>query len=414
MADRSRTFCPLPWIHQLVSERGRIFPCAFSMESGEALRSESGAYYSAAEAEEAWNSLAMRDLRKSLLRGEAPKNCSRCFRLEELGVPSLREVSNRHFGHLAEALLSETAEDGSAPRSLLAMDLRFGNFCNLRCRMCSPESSVKITEEFRAIYPNLSNDYFAELANLDWFRSEPARKVLLKNAPTLRELHFAGGEPFLIPEVAAFLEELVETGEGKHITLTFNTNLTLLPEKILNLWPQFERVKVFVSLDGVGTVNDYIRFPSKFAAIDKNLHFLDDNFTDLACSLVCFNSTIQMYNILSVEELVEYTTKSFKNFLPFPILSPLFWPEPFCIDVLSAELKKTAAQRLRNLIEKNVGAWKALESRCDYPDGANRFIRNIEGLIRLMEARDRSELLPEFTRITEAFDKTRNQNRIRL
>ncbi|NUM88906.1 MAG: twitch domain-containing radical SAM protein [Bdellovibrionales bacterium] len=404
------TFCALPWINQLVSERGRIFPCAFSMESGEALKQENGEYFSVDQREDAWNCAGLRSLRLKLMNNERPQSCGRCFRLEDFGIPSLREVSNRHFGHLAAELKNNTTEDGGAPYRVMGLDLRFGNSCNLRCRMCSPESSVKMIDEFRAIYPDIPEGYFSGLENLDWFRSPETRSLLLRHAAELRELHLAGGEPFLIPEVVLFLEELVETGASKHVTLTFNTNLTLLPEKIYRLWPRFERVKVFVSLDGVGAVSDYIRFPSKFSVIDRNLRFLDENFLELSRPLVCFHTTVQMHNILSLDETIQYVTGGFKSFFPFPILSPLFWPEPYCIDVLPSGLKKLASQRLLLLKEANAHQWKATESRCDYEEGAERFQRNIDGIIRVMNERDRSSLMPEFLRITGEFDRSRGQN----
>jgi len=409
----SATFCVVPWMNRLVSERGRIFPCAFSMESGEALRDETGRFYSAAmdgELDAAWNSEALRSLRKKFLRGEKPQSCSRCFRLEQFQLQSLREVSNRHWGHLTSGLLAATAPDGSVALRPSSLDLRFGNFCNLRCRMCSPESSVKIMEEFKVLHPNLPESYFKDLQNLDWFRSETVQRLLLEYAPDLTELHFAGGEPFLIPEVADFLEKLINTGEARHITVTFNTNLTLLPEKIYRLWRSFKKVKVFVSLDGLGAVNNYIRFPSDFTQIQKNLSFLDEHMKELSCSLVCVNTTVQMYNILSLDKLIEHMTTAYNNIFPFPILSPLHWPEYFCITVLPQNLKLTAEDRLLAVQEKMIDTWRHVEHRCDYPAGAERFAASIRGLTRFMLDSDHSSLLADFRHTTAHFDTTRKQN----
>lgn len=408
-APLSPTICALPWTHRCVSERGRIYPCAFSMESGHALKDERGRYYGPQELERAWNSPQLREIRREMLSGRQPASCSRCFRLEKLGLQSLRSVANRSWEDGLNAVVSLTAGDGSAAPAWSSLDLRLGNFCNLRCRMCSPESTQKIAAEFRSLHPELQDSYFHELENMDWFRSPAVSEALLSHAAELRELHFAGGEPFLIPEVRAYLAKLVENGHSREITLTFNTNLTSLPEAVTDFWPHFRAVKVFVSLDGAREVNEYIRFPSNFSKIEANLRALDEGLSRFGSILVCFHTTVQMYNILSLDKLIEFTTTSFRNFLPFPILSPLHWPEYFAPTVLPPDLKALAIERLENATKKGAG-WTALESRCDYSDGAARFRRAVEGIARLIRDEDHSALLGEFVKATAFFDRSREQD----
>jgi sulfatase maturation enzyme AslB (radical SAM superfamily) len=406
------SFCILPWLHLHFAERGTVFPCAFTREAGSPLADASGRSYDAGrpgDLEAAWNAPALKALRLSFLEGAQPRPCDRCFSLEKYHIQSLREVANRNWIAQAPALVEATAADGSLPFHIPSLDLRFGNHCNLRCRMCSPESSDKMLTEFQQLHPGIPREYFSGLEKLDWFRSPATKEVFLKHAANLKELHFAGGEPFLIPEIESFLGELVASGHAAHITLTFNSNLTLLPESFTRWWPSFERVKVFVSLDGVGPVNDYIRFPSKFAQIERNLHRLDEIVGSLPGSVACFNTTVQIYNIRHIPELVHFLTRSFRHTLPFPILSPLFWPEAFSIQALPASEKAAAAAALRELKENEFPSWKAIEARCDYPNGSRKFADSVDGIIQLMEAADRNHLQPEFQRLTDFFDQSRGQ-----
>ena len=84
-----------------------------------------------------------------------------------------------------------------------------------------------------------------------------------------------GGEPLLIHQHYDFLNELVERGRAPFVTLEYNTNLSIVPEKALKLWEHFKKVKLGVSLDGVGPINDYIRHPSKWSVMERNLLKID-------------------------------------------------------------------------------------------------------------------------------------------
>jgi MoaA/NifB/PqqE/SkfB family radical SAM enzyme len=410
----SPSFCVLPWTHRYVSERGRIYPCAFSTESGSALKKENGEYFQLSDLSAAWNSLEMRTLRLEMLSGKKPQGCARCFRLEGFGLQSLREVANRAWSEEIADRVAQSSPSGEAPEWIDSLDLRLGNFCNLRCRMCSPESSRKLAEEFRGLHPELSESYFSELKNLDWFRSAEAREILLKNKKNLRELHFAGGEPFLIPELKDFLKDLLDAGCAQDIILTFNTNLTVLPPGILDFFPHFKQVKIIVSLDAHGDLNDYIRFPSEFNKIENNLRLLDMNFHSYGRLLVCFHVTVQMYNVLLLDKLIQYVSRSFSHFLPFPILSALHWPAYFAPMVLPDALKELAELRLLSLMEREAEYWKSIESRCDYPNGANKFVGSIQGMIRLMKSENQPERFFEFKRATDYFDTSRNQKLVEI
>lgn len=413
MTIQAQKACIVPWIHQYISERGKFYPCAFSTETGASLCDENDHELLATSPtalRTAWNSEKIRSMRREFMRGETPASCARCERLESFQIPSLREVSNRHWGNLLPTLLTQTNPEGFLSTVPNSFDLRFGNHCNLKCRMCSPESSQKTAEEFQALHTEVRPEYFEEIKHFDWFRNPVIVEKILTHALEIQELHFAGGEPFLIPEIFSFLEKLVMHKHSQHIVLSFNTNLTFLSKEITALWPQFKAVKLLASLDGHSDVNDYIRFPSKFSVIEKNLRTIDENFQTLSCSLLCIHTTVQAYNILRLPELIHFVTREFKNFFAFPILSPLHWPDELATNVLPQELKNLAKKRLENEIRENRIFWKSIEHRCDYPNAAEKFIQSIEGNIRLMMEPSAAGSWNKFQKSTNFFDAKRGQN----
>ena len=87
----------------------------------------------------------------------------------------------------------------------------------------------------------------------------------------LKVLEFYGGEPLLIERHYDILEKLVESGRSKEMTLLYNTNGSVYPDKGVDIWKHFDRVLLSFSFDGVGKQFEYIRHPAKW---DRALEIL--------------------------------------------------------------------------------------------------------------------------------------------
>ena len=81
-----------------------------------------------------------------MLKGEHPEQCIRCQTEEANGIISRRtyETSNWKDSISFEKAAQMTSQEGYLDRSknpIIHYDLRFGNRCNLKCRMCGPTDS---------------------------------------------------------------------------------------------------------------------------------------------------------------------------------------------------------------------------------------------------------------------------------
>ena len=402
----SKTYCPLPFSHLFLSEEGKSFPCCYTLESGAVNRDEDGNPMMVTDRDSlqaAWNSPTMRELRKELLAGKEPNACARCFSIERHGMQSLRQISLDRF-----TPSGKTRSDGSMDLDLLSIDLRLGNLCNLKCQMCSPVSSVKMIDDFKRLYPN-SDGEFEKYRNLDWFKNPEVLEMILDHSSSMREIHFAGGEPFLIKEVYDFIRRLAKLPHSSQIRLSFNSNLTILPEPLFSLFRNFDGVRLIGSIDGVGDVNDYIRYPSQFHRIEKNLREMQGRKTEWNLQFVCFNITVQMHNILYLTETIQFLNREFSDFLPFPVLSPLHVPNCLSIQVLPAHLKSLAKEKLELFLVEETPYWKSIEHRDPNPNGAERFSRHVKGIIDFMMAEDHTDLLPEFWRFSSEVENIRGK-----
>lgn len=312
-----------------------------------------------------------------MLKGEEPKVCKKCFDSERSGTWSYRQSMNSKYPEL----VAEIANHKNVKPKLdpVFLDLRIGNKCNLSCRMCSPYSSHQLLREW--------NDFYQKKIA----PKAGAEEVLLElpqSWENVRLINFAGGEPLISKRVLQNLKSLVESGKSSQIQLRFNTNLTHLDEEILATFNSFSSVELIVSLDGFSSLNDYIRYPSKWNQIIANLKTVTSRFAGSPVQ-VRFNLTVQIYNVFSIVPLLRFLEAEYSQ---EPSLNLLTDPKYFCIQSLPSEMKDLAESRLRNEAKDFSG------------------ISLIETIIRFMRAQDSSQHFQDFIRWTRHFDQSRGQS----
>ena len=83
--------------------------------------------------------------------------------------------------------------------------------------------------------------------------------------------------------------------------------MTNIPDEYIEVWKKFKHVLIGFSIDGMGKQNEYMRAPSKWSHIIKNLHKLDDAVTTGASNIELNESiTISIYNILHILDFLEW------------------------------------------------------------------------------------------------------------
>lgn len=292
-------YCPLAWGSVALRNNGDYRLCCHAnvSEAGGILRSEDGnpINISNTQIAEAQNHHLLRDVRKKFMSGEWPSACVRCKTEEEAGIKSgrthaLQRAKNEGLEEEFQLRIQNTKPDGTVSGNLpvVEMDVRFGNYCNLRCRSCGPTDSASWYKDWVRMGNSkfLDSGISIELQETEagvsalpnrfqWVEELPVAKMLPTDTSRLNRIYLAGGEPLLIPKHLEFLEHLVQVGAAKNIYLEYNSNLTILPKAVLELWTHFRSVGVGISVDGIGKYHEYLRFPAKQKILEQNLSVLD-------------------------------------------------------------------------------------------------------------------------------------------
>ena len=319
----NKNFCILPFIHLATTTEGHCRLCC-KVSRHDVICDESGTPYNVNthSIDEIWNSAHYKQIRDRVLADEQLPECSVCWREEETfysewskdrsELPSKRRKENQKWLHREKTRLQEPVETVISNPRIRYFDIRLSNLCNLKCRMCWPQFSTQIARE---------QQHFANTGQATWYKDyavpewDTARlwQGITDNTVAVEEITFVGGEPTLHDEMYQLLEQFIEQGLSKNIRLKFTTNLTNLQQRLLDAIPHFKNVVINTSIDGVGAVNSYIRHPSDWNTVTRNLDRLSAMLADNNLS-INITPVIQIYNIFDLGNLVRWYVEKWIQF----------------------------------------------------------------------------------------------------
>lgn len=353
----SPSFCVLPWLQRFINLGGEHQLCCTSEEHRNSIRNTWGRALKITQnisPDQIQNASSLRKVRRQMLKGTWPKACVRCQTVEKCGGKSRRQIENGRFKDDIKNILEQTDPQGRTFLRPTYIDLRLGNYCNLICRMCNPRASQRWVKEWNRVKLKWERYLFIKRRfKYDWYRQDEAKSFLSQLIPEAKILHIAGGEPLIIPETLELLKELEQSGLSSEIEISFNTNLTVLHKDLMLCLQKFKRVFFYISIDAYGSLNDYIRYPSRWDQMVRRVHELSA-WAENSPFVVQFNVTVQIYNILRLDQLIDWIqTLQLPGIEAVPNLTVLNNPSYFDIRNLPHPLKKKAAE----IISKRKSDW---------------------------------------------------------
>ena len=246
------TICMLPWISIETSPIGTARPCCLARN--EITNTEGKKFdLNVDNLQTIYQSEYMQNLRQQFRNGEKPDTCKLCWDEEAAGRTSKRINSKLRL----KELYSQVDWYNDKPDQLWFLDLKLGNICNLKCRICGSWSSSKwVDEELKYMPTNFDKTThiaYQWLKKGSWPRNPDTNfwNNLKNLLPAVKYFEFTGGEPWLIKEHIELLKSAVTLGFSKNIDIHYNTNATQWPEDLVELWKDFGRVDIAFSIDNV-------------------------------------------------------------------------------------------------------------------------------------------------------------------
>jgi sulfatase maturation enzyme AslB (radical SAM superfamily) len=201
------------------------------------------------------------DIRNDMGQDFWPDECIRCKEIESIGNKSVRQQSLDRHAHLLDSRLDYLVLGG-------VLD----NVCNSACQTCNETLSTKIG--------SLSSKEYTKINNSALINTLPVERIV--------QMDINGGEPSASPNYLKLLENLPPNVKHLRVNTNGSRLITVLPELV----KRGIKVTVTVSLDGIGSRHDYVRWPVKWQDVEHN---------------------IQTYQNMELHELNTWTTVSALN-----------------------------------------------------------------------------------------------------
>jgi MoaA/NifB/PqqE/SkfB family radical SAM enzyme len=333
-------FCVLPWISLETSPIGTVRPCCLADHE---IQDESGHKINLkhTDFEVIRNTQHMKLLRQQFLDGQQPETCRRCWAEEDSGRTSKRM-------HTLERLKNMVPDESwtADAKPLMFLDLKLGNICNLKCRICGSWSSSTYAAEEIRYQSDRKNNFHYEMMKLGRWPREESKfwHDLAANMHNIRYLEFTGGEPFMIQEHFDVLEKIVKAGYAHQIEIHYNTNGTIFPAEAESIWAQFRHVEIAFSIDDIGPRFEYQRSGALWTEVNANIsefRAMRSRHSNISLQ-VC--STVNAFNVLYLETLAQWIDQQQFDYVFWNMLHD--GPQ-FCIANLNRDTKDLAIDRLR-------------------------------------------------------------------
>lgn len=335
-------FCILPWVSLETSPIGTVRPCCLAMDE---IVDDNGDKFKLSEAtfDQIQNSFHMRDLRKQFLNGQQPPTCQRCWKEERAGRTSKRMHTLDRLKHMG---ISPDWTIDAKP--LMFLDLKLGNICNLKCRICGSWSSSQFaTEELTFINPEekKTSFHYQMLRDGAWPReSEQFWAQLDLASSEVRYIEFTGGEPFMIREHFNLLKTLIQQGYAHQIEIHYNTNGTHYPAEAEEIWQCFKHVEIAFSIDDVGARFEYQRTNAVWTEVCDNIgkfRNMRDRNANMSLQLCC---TVNVFNVMYLDEVAQWIYQQDFDFVYWNMLHDAYY---FSIGTMPTDTKHVITARLQ-------------------------------------------------------------------
>jgi hypothetical protein len=206
----------------------------------------------------------LEQIKQDMLVGQRPGACQKCWNLEDAGIKSNRQLNNETLDFYFDQDLSSVFESCQQGKNkILHYKIATSNTCNSLCITCSSGSSSAWGQLERRNGITPVNNWTLELDSV----------VNDINFAQAKSFGFLGGEPLLSATNFKILEQLIEH-RNTDCFINFQTNGSIeLTQRQKDILAHFTNINMSFSIDGVGPVFEYLRYPLKWNAVLENIDY---------------------------------------------------------------------------------------------------------------------------------------------
>lgn len=299
-----------------------------------------------------------KQMRKMMLEGGRPQECSYCWNIEDMGNVSDRYVKNIDNVNQLFDVNEETEVLRNLPWDVdvnpYNMEISFSNACNFKCGYCCPSFSSLWEDEIKQYGPYDIKDGQYNLWDGIYSDKEynPYVEAFWKWWPSLKKdlkiFRITGGEPLISRHTSKLIDMLEEEGNS-NLFLQINTNMGVTNRRVTEFVTRVQglietkhikNIRLFTSLECTGKQAEYMRRGLNYELFLENIN------TFLETVPTGYLSFMTTYNVLTVPY--------FKDFLKLVVQLREKWGDRITLDI--AHLKEPPHWTM-NILPKDFGTY---------------------------------------------------------
>jgi len=275
-------------------------------------------------------------VKKEMLLGQRPVECNKCWKIEDAGLKSDRILKNETLDFYTNRNIKDLYQECVAGDSgIVHYKIETNNVCNATCITCGSLSSSAWAKVEKAHSNHLYKTWQLTPIDVD--------KIV--NYSTAKSIGFRGGEPFMSKTNFHILEKLSEHG-NHNCFVSFTTNGSFgLTDKQLDLIKKFPNMNFCFSIDGIGSVFDYVRYPLKFDHIKNNIDFCRQHNIITSVSYTLSNLNIFYHN-----QTVEWFKQNNLKYIVNPVYDPIHFRPAALPEKVKHHIKQNLESEIQALI----------------------------------------------------------------
>jgi organic radical activating enzyme len=343
------------------------------------------------------NTAYKKAVRKDMLKGLRPTECSYCWTVEDADSSVVSDRLAKSSSYWSVSEYETVVNDPFQNITPTYVEVSFNNTCNLKCGYCNPFNSTRWASEITQYggYPTSTNFNNVDVTHLVQQRENNVYidafwKWWPELSDTLKVFRITGGEPLLTKNTFDVIDKIAEN--PKQLTeFSVNSNLCVpdfLIDKLINklLQVDVQNKFVYTSCEARGAKAEYIRYGMSYDKWLSNCRKL----TDAGCKIIVMCT----FNALSVTSFVDFV-KDVKSISNDILLDISFLKDP---NFLSINI-------LDDVYQSHIDSLLGVVS---HP----REINNVKRLSSVFKARDNNvaRLRQDFYNFITEHDRRRNTN----
>lgn len=296
-------------------------------------------------------------VREQMLRGERPKECDYCWRIEDLGKDKVSDRVYKSIIYTDDDLQKAKTVFGSKlDVDLQTLEIAFDANCNFACSYCNPSFSttwmtdVKVNGPYQNLISDGGGAYqqdgswaqpygiknegnpYTE-AFWQWWENELQH--------SLKELRITGGEATMSVDFWKLMDWWKQHPECE-VALAVNSNLGAkqdLIQRLCDATHSFKKFELYTSNESFGTHAEYIRDGLVWDRWLSNLRLMIEQGNCQSSHVMMTINSLCLFSITEfMDEMIKLKTEFGKNhammsfnILRFPsFMSPVTLPESIC------------------------------------------------------------------------------------